>query len=483
MNRFLILGVLAIAACFAGWYCVQQLHENAFKEELENALGAHAYGHDREAEGLLQALLPKAEKWWPNGPHYLETLCWVGTIHHLLHQDDLAEPEFRKVIAISEQQGATSTTPMGRAKLGLGLIARDDTDFIEAQKLFAEAAEILTKNPQAAWGDDASALLNLGYLASKQGHYPEAQAYLKRAISTDESLPYNVPKRELASAHFQLAEVYRQLDQFDLAAEQYKAALELFAKAEGPSGKDVRYCLTGLGIVQQGRREVPQAGAAVPELVSPVETTADLDGASLNNLANAARDRRQYREAETLYQKAAGAYENSGGPNDVGVATALANLGKLYRDVPQLDIRKAEPLLKRALAIRETALGADHPETAKILSDLSLLYSYEKKPSVAEEFARRSLSVEENTFGPESLPVSTTLNRLGIAQRDEGKLAEAESSLKRALAIREAQHAPQSWIAVSLTNLASVYELEGQEAQAAPLMTRARLFQASSFAN
>ena len=482
MNRLSILGVLVLLACFAGWYCVRQLHENAFQEELQNALGAHASGNDPAAEELLKALLPKAEEWWPQGPHYLETLCWLATVQRVQHKDELAEPEFRQVVAIAERQGATATIAVGRAKLGLAIIARDETDFVEAQKLFTEAAEILTKDPQAAWGDDAAALLNLGYLAGKQGQYQEAQSYLVRAISVYEGLPYNVPERDLANAHFQLAEVYRHLDQFDSAAEQYQAALDLYSKIEGPGGRDVRNAATGLAIVQHSSGPPPQADTSA-QPSSGVEKPPDLDGATLNNLANVAREKKQYGDAESLYEKAAAAYEKSGGPNDLGLGTALDNLGKLYRDVPQFDINRAETPLKRALAIRENALGDEHPETAKVFSDLSLLYSYEKKPAEAAEFAVRALPVEEKSFGADSLQVSTTLNRLGIAQRDQGKFAEAELSLKRALAIRETKQAPQSWIAISLANLASVYQLEGAGTKAIPLIKRARLLQTHSTNN
>jgi len=73
------------------------------------------------------------------------------------------------------------------------------------------------------------------------------------------------------------------------------------------------------------------------------------------------------------------------------LAVALANLARLYRDREQFDIAKAEPLLIRALSIREKALGHDQPDTVKTLSDLSLLYFYQKKFAAAEEFAARAL--------------------------------------------------------------------------------------------
>src|SRR5690348_17391328 len=61
-------------------------------------------------------------------------------------------------------------------------------------------------------------------------------------------------------------------------------------------------------------------------------------------------------------------------------------------------------------------------ETAKVLSDLSLLYFYEKKPAAAEEFAGRTLPVEEKAFGADSLQVSTTLNRLGRSEEHTSEL-------------------------------------------------------------
>src|SRR6266478_7465589 len=90
-----------------------------------------------------------------------------------------------------------------------------------------------------------------------------------------------------------------------------------------------------------------------------------------------------------------------------------------------------------ALAIREKTLGAEHPDTAASLSDLSLLYFYEKKFATAEKFAQRALPIQEKVFGPNGLEVSPALNRLGIAERELGNLSATETTLKRALAIRE----------------------------------------------
>jgi CHAT domain-containing protein len=65
-------------------------------------------------------------------------------------------------------------------------------------------------------------------------------------------------------------------------------------------------------------------------------------------------------------------YESTFGPDSLPTAYALNTLGGLYH----LDRRyfEAEPLFKRALAIREKALGSDHHDVAIVLNNLALLY-------------------------------------------------------------------------------------------------------------
>jgi tetratricopeptide (TPR) repeat protein len=452
---------------------IQQERENAFVFEMGKALSAHAARHEAESEQILQNLLPNTEKWWPTGPHLVETLSWLGTIQRVEHKYDQAKPMLHRAITSSEEQKDPSTTAAGRAKMNLGVIARDELDDVAAERLFSEAAEALGKHPVEACGDDDSALLNLGYLADKAGHYEEAISYTTRAVAGYEKMFPKNPGLDVANAHKNLADLYTYVDNFSAAAEQYQAALNIFEQIEGPQGRDVAITLAGLALMQHG--EAPRTNHILSTRSSTAaDNVSDTDGAALESLANLAEERKEYAGAESLFQRACQAYEKSGGPNDLRLATELENLGNFYRDQPQFDITKAELPLKRSLAIREKVLGPEHPETARALSDLSLLYFYEKNAAAAEEYALQALPLEEKAFGSESLRVSTTLNRLGISERDLGKFKDAETNLKRALAIRERKHAPDDWIVMSLENLASAYEVQGLDSQAQPLIVRAQ---------
>jgi tetratricopeptide (TPR) repeat protein len=72
---------------------------------------------------------------------------------------------------------------------------------------------------------------------------------------------------------------------------------------------------------------------------------------------------------------------------------ALTNLAVLYEK--QDRTADAEPLLKRALAIYEKALGPDHPKVAETLENLIALYRGENRTAEAEPLDRRALAIRE----------------------------------------------------------------------------------------
>ena len=83
---------------------------------------------------------------------------------------------------------------------------------------------------------------------------------------------------------------------------------------------------------------------------------------ALNNLAVLYQGTGRYAEAEPLFERALAIREKALGPDHPDVATRLNNLAVLYRDTGRH--AEAEPLYQRALAIREKALGPDHPDIA-----------------------------------------------------------------------------------------------------------------------
>ena len=132
-------------------------------------------------------------------------------------------------------------------------------------------------------------------------------------------------------------------------------------------------------------------------------------------------------------------------PNEAGFADPTALLmnqaGLLLHGMGLY--AQAEPLYARALAIREKALGPEHPDVAMSLNNLAMLHYAQGAYAKAEPLYARSLAIGEKSLGPEHPNVATSLNNLAMLYHAQGASAKAEPLYARALAIREKMRGPE----------------------------------------
>jgi len=179
----------------------------------------------------------------------------------------------------------------------------------------------------------------------------------------------------------------------------------------------------------------------------------------------------KYLEAIPLAQRVVAITEAARGPDHPDVARVLNRLALLY----QIQGRYAdvEPIYKRSLAIREKALGPDHPDVAWSLFYLASLCEQQGRYIDAEPLYKRSLAIREKTRGPDHPDVADSLNSLAELYREQGRYADAEPLFKRSLAIYEKTLGPDHInVADSLNQLASLYRHQARYADAEPLYKR-----------
>jgi tetratricopeptide (TPR) repeat protein len=180
---------------------------------------------------------------------------------------------------------------------------------------------------------------------------------------------------------------------------------------------------------------------------------------------------RQYAKAEPLYERSLAIREKALGPEHPTVAKSLNNLAALYDSQGQYG--KAEPLYQRSLGVSEKALGPEHPDVATSLNNLAELYYVQGQYAKAEPLFQRSLAIREKAPGPEHPTVANSLNNLALLYHAQGQYAKAEPLYQRSLAIREKALGPEHPdVANSLNNLAALYYVQGQYAKAEPLYQR-----------
>jgi tetratricopeptide (TPR) repeat protein len=182
--------------------------------------------------------------------------------------------------------------------------------------------------------------------------------------------------------------------------------------------------------------------------------------------------RAEHQQARRLLERALSIRETRLGPDHPDTAWSLNNLARVLHD--QGDLPAARTLHERALSSFEARLGANHPDTARSLNNLANVLHDQGDLSAARTLHERALSIRETRLGPEHPDTALSLNSLAIVLHDQGDLDAARSLYERALSIRETRlGADHLHTARSLHNLANVLRAQGDLSAARTLHERA----------
>jgi serine/threonine protein kinase/Tfp pilus assembly protein PilF len=186
---------------------------------------------------------------------------------------------------------------------------------------------------------------------------------------------------------------------------------------------------------------------------------------SLNDLGVLRRGRGDLTGATALLEKALAMRRTLLGAEHPDVAITLVELGRAYQDRGLLD--RAEPLFREALTIRQTVLGDAHRETATSKSALALLLWNRGDVAAAEPLFRQSLDTSRAALSDDHPNVGSSWNNLGLVLLDKGDFAGAEPMFRRALTIHRTHlGGSHPTLAANLNNLATSLREQGRFAEA-----------------
>jgi tetratricopeptide (TPR) repeat protein len=138
------------------------------------------------------------------------------------------------------------------------------------------------------------------------------------------------------------------------------------------------------------------------------------------------------------------------------LAANLRNLALFY--YTRQRYAEARPLHERALAVRERALGATHPDVVQSLDDLALLDVAEGKLESAATRYREALRIQRKLFGRRASQTAITINNTARLEALLGNHKRAAQLYDDELAILEREHGSGSIRLVS--TLATLAELD-----------------------
>ena len=150
---------------------------------------------------------------------------------------------------------------------------------------------------------------------------------------------------------------------------------------------------------------------------------------SLHKLAVLYHSRKNYGQAERLYQESLTIYSMQYGMEDPRVGQCLNNVGRLYMEEGMYS--EAEVLLDRSLEIVRDHYGPEHPKVAKRLANLGELYNATERAEQAAEFYEQALNIEKTQLGGDSTQTTRTMRALASTLRKLQRTAEAEELEKQ----------------------------------------------------
>lgn len=177
-------------------------------------------------------------------------------------------------------------------------------------------------------------------------------------------------------------------------------------------------------------------------------------------------------EAHTLLVRALALHAANGGERNLEAATILGELATVL-DV-QGRVLAADSAARRALAIEQSLLHANHPAVAARLQQIARMSVARGDLAAAEEENRRALAIRLRAVGPEDSLTAISHMALGAVLRRRGRLAESERELRTAAAILERALGPEdAEVGQALAQVAYVLHRQGnREAETEALFRR-----------
>jgi hypothetical protein len=405
--------------------------------QLEAQLpGLRAGGRHDLAVALGERLLELCEAaLGPAHPKTLGTLEQLGESYFQISRYERAEALFERVLAEREAAAPPDPAALGLALTQLAKLRRKTGALDRAEALYRRALDVYQAAPPSALLGAATALHGLALLLEDRGQLDDAEAACRAALDTREKVLGGdaLPVAESVNA---LAVLRRKQGDLDGAEKLYLRALAIHEAKQGAAHPELATMLTNLGILYTEKREHERAGEALARAAALLEARGGPDDVWTAGLFDALGTHREAMGddagALAAARRALAIREEVLGPSHPDVALSLNNVaGKLT--AAEATRPEAEALLRRALGLLGERVT---PSLGQILLNLSLLRAAADDLDEAEALATRALTLAKETAGADHPDAAKALHELSVLAERRGDLDEALDLMRRVLVIR-----------------------------------------------
>ena len=213
---------------------------------------------------------------------------------------------------------------------------------------------------------------------------------------------------------------------------------------------------------ETGRRHFERAEFAEAEqaYIAALRQATLLGAVTLTELGQVAFSLRDFQQSESYFRRALTIREQALGTESVELMQALNDLAAPYYSRGELE--QAERLYRRALAIGETQLGELHPDLTVSLSNLARLHQRRADWRAAAPLLGRLLAIKQRALGETHPHAISHMLAVANARSSLGEHQVAEDLVRRALVLQERAQAGDADMVRSLSVLSKVYLASGK---------------------
>jgi serine/threonine protein kinase/Tfp pilus assembly protein PilF len=304
-----------------------------------------------------------------------------------------------------------------------------------AQALLEKALDTRTKALGPDHPDVATTLSDLGTVVWRKGDFAKAKVLQEQALAIREKR-LGPDSKEVASSLHNLGTLNWSQGNYGEARRLLERALAIREKILGPEHADVASTLNSLGAIAYKEGDYNKARVMWERTLAIREKVLGPDhpwvAQTLNNLAIVHTYTGDPKGAVPLLERVVQIQEKVLGPKHPDLASGLMNLGDAISESG--DPIGAKPYFSRAVAIQEAA-GPGNPELARFLDRLAFATIKENDVKGAQRLYERSLALRQKALGPKHPEVAESLCGLANCASQGGRLQEAETLYEQALAI------------------------------------------------
>ena len=397
-----------------------------------------------DAEQLFQNALAEAEKLPDTDPCKAAAFFFASPFYAEKGDFGKSREMLQQVVALDEVALGPESPRLAMDLSELAMqfrMRRDPKAMAQAGQYYARALSIAGKSQTMTHFSRMMLYSAAAAFYTDQKNYAEAEQLLRNAIEIANALPPNL--KSWPDVRRQLADVLLQDGREAEANEllgQPPPAVALPARTGAPPAKNLS------------------------------DTLAELDR------AREYENEQRPQDAERLYRSAIQELQGERQPTDQAtLAMALNSLGELLhregRDV------EAEAALLRAESLEEQRAETRRGPGQDFIDfgPLQTFYGDQGRLSDLEPIIQRALAIQERALGPNDLAVARTLEMLAATYAGEGKYDEAIPVYRQILAIQESKYGPEdSRLLFTLRPYAEALEAVNEDGEAARVQARVK---------